>query len=202
MSVRVPAAQFQRERILVPNHLGRPGADRPRRDQRSAGGVQGRVERSHVPATVGQHALTEHPQVQLRIEGRHGGQPATGSTRPPGTAKARICQEEAGQLGTATSGANGVDQPSIEATADKIIIGGNQKFYVYQKSDLLAGATSPRHKVLAETLDIFRAAVPLTNPRRSRQPLPSRPRRHRSPHLRRFLRASTSMGGHATRTTS
>jgi hypothetical protein len=66
---------------------------------------------------------------------------------------------------TATSGANGVDQPSIEATTDKIIIGGNYygyKFYVYQKSDLLAGATSPRHKVLAETLDIFRAAVPLT----------------------------------------
>lgn len=67
---------------------------------------------------------------------------------------------------TATSGANGVDQPCVEATTDKIVFGGGTPsgygFYVYQKSDLLKGVTKPRHIVLAESLDIFRAAVQLT----------------------------------------
>jgi len=59
-----------------------------------------------------------------------------------------------------------LDQPKIEATADKLIVAGNgngEQFYVYQLADILAGASDPAVVHLTSSItNLYQAAVEYT----------------------------------------
>jgi hypothetical protein len=59
-----------------------------------------------------------------------------------------------------------LDQPKIEATADKLIIAGNgngEQFYVYQLADILAGSSNPAMVHLSSSVsNLYQAAVDYT----------------------------------------
>jgi hypothetical protein len=70
-----------------------------------------------------------------------------------------------------TTGPNtAVDQPKVEVAKDKLVVGGNTTiggvsssiFYVFQKSDLLAGVANPRVAFLSTPRSLYQAAVQYT----------------------------------------